>query len=137
MTHYSTPTQQEIIDGLTEENERLRRAVEHLADEMDVWHRSAKELEAENERLSQLLWGARCVYCGEVVGKERKNQEIGDADLRAHVEVCPNHPATKLKARIEAALALHTEGDNELCRECASPWDDGCTSPTVNALRGE
>ena len=24
------------------------------------------ELEAENKRLSDLLWGARCVFCGEV-----------------------------------------------------------------------
>ena len=44
------------------------------------------ELEAENKRLSDLLWGARCVFCGEVIGKEKKNQDIADEVLRQHIK---------------------------------------------------
>ena len=59
------------------------------------------ELEAENERLSDLLWGARCVFCGEVIGKEKKNQDIADEVLRQHIKSCPKHPLTIARARIK------------------------------------
>ena len=46
----------------------------------------------------------------------------------------------QLKARIDAALALHTETEREgglLC-VCGWSWRDGsCQSPTVKALKGE
>ena len=48
--------------------------------------------EREAGRLSELLWGSRCVFCGKVVGAERKNQEIADETLREHVRNCPEHP---------------------------------------------
>lgn len=63
-------------------------------------------LRAEVERLNGLLYGARCVYCGEVVGKETKNQDLADEVLRQHVLVCPKHPLTCLRARVEADLVL-------------------------------
>jgi regulator of replication initiation timing len=72
-------------------------------------------LKAEVERLSELLWGARCVYCGEVVGKERKNQDLGDADLRAHIEACPNHPVAALKAEVERLKAALDDIRNHVC----------------------
>ena len=59
------------------------------------------ELEAENKRLSDLLWGARCVFCGEVIGKEKKNQDIADEVLRQHIKSCPKHPLTIARARIK------------------------------------
>jgi hypothetical protein len=68
-----------------------------------------EELQAEVARLSELLWGCRCVYCGEVVGKDKKNQDLADDVLRQHVEVCPKHPVATLKtekARLQEALHL-------------------------------
>lgn len=59
-----------------------------------------QKLRSEVERLCGLLYGARCVYCGEVVGKETLNQDLADDVLRKHVEVCPKHPASQLRAEL-------------------------------------
>ena len=59
------------------------------------------ERDKEIERLSDLLWGARCVFCGEVIGKEKKNQDIADEVLRQHIKSCPKHPLTIARARIK------------------------------------
>jgi hypothetical protein len=62
-----------------------------------------REAEKENERLRDLLYGAKCVYCGEVVGKETKNQDLADDVLKAHIANCPKHPlTTALRERDEA-----------------------------------
>ncbi len=66
-------------------------------------------LRAEVGRLSELLWGSRCVYCGEVFGKDRKSQDIADEVLREHVLVCKKHPAFKLKADLAAAVEVLRE----------------------------
>lgn len=58
------------------------------------------ELKTENYRLSELLWGSRCVFCGEVLGKDRKNQDIADEVLREHVMSCLKHPLWQARARI-------------------------------------
>jgi len=70
------------------------------------------ELRDEVARLSELLWGCRCVYCGEVVGKDKKNQDLADDVLRQHVEVCSKHPVATLKtevARLQEAMHLAWE----------------------------
>ena len=65
-----------------------------------------EEKDAEIERLSDLLciapayWGARCVFCGEVIGKEKKNQDIADE------KSCPKHPLTIARARIWRDLSF-------------------------------
>src|SRR6185295_17572051 len=46
------------------------------------------DLRAEITRLSELLWGSRCVYCGEIVGKDKQNQDQADEVLRKHVWNC-------------------------------------------------
>jgi len=56
----------------------------------------------EIERLSNLLWGSRCIYCGEVVGKDMKSQDIADDILRKHIEDCPKHPVSVLKKELQA-----------------------------------
>jgi len=63
-----------------------------------------KELEAEVERLSELLWGSRCIYCGEVVGRDRKNQDIADDVLREHTKVCKKHPVADLQSKLKLAV---------------------------------
>ena len=64
------------------------------------------ELKAARE----LLWGSRCVYCGEIVGKDRQNQDIADDVLRKHVDACPKHPLAQAKADLKA-LNLSTATD--------------------------
>ena len=60
-----------------------------------------EEMQKEIDRLSDLLWGSRCVYCGEVVGVDRKNQDVADEVLRKHVKGCPKHPLGAALARVE------------------------------------
>lgn len=83
-------------------------------------------LRAENERLSELLWGSRCVYCGEVVGKDKKNQETADNVLRAHVETCPKHPVSKLRKENEQ-LKADLAADQERWRPVEAAWNDDNT----------
>ena len=66
-------------------------------------------LKEEIKRLCELLYGARCVYCGEVVGKETLSQDLADEVLRKHVLVCEKHPASALKERLERAEKLLKE----------------------------
>lgn len=58
------------------------------------------ELQKGVERLSELLWGARCVYCGEIIGNDRKNQSVADDALKNHIKSCPEHPLSKSEARV-------------------------------------
>ena len=67
----------------------------------NAWTERIAEQQTEIERLCELLWGSRCVFCGEVVGKEKKNQDIADEVLRKHVEACPKHPLAVARARIK------------------------------------
>ena len=59
--------------------------------------RRFEELEKENQRMSMLLWGFKCAYCGEIVGSEFQNQDISEEILKAHVDKCPKHPMNNLK----------------------------------------
>ena len=90
--------------------------------EMAALRDELAEREREVERLSELLWGSRCVYCGEVVGKDKHNQDIADEVLREHVRKCPKHPLAAAEAEVnrlrEAAEELLTvaelRGDSDL-----------------------
>ena len=60
----------------------------------------------EIQRLSELLWGCRCIFCGEVVGKEAKAHDVADEVLKAHIKVCPDHPVNGLRRALETAIAI-------------------------------
>ena len=75
-------------------------------------------LKAEVERLSELLWGSRCVYCGEIVGKDRKNQDVADDVLRKHVDVCPKHPLAQTKAELKAERERVAAKHGTICPFC-------------------
>lgn len=84
------------------EIERLEEKSQRMAEDMESmsagWARTTAERDAlleEVERLSLILWGARCIYCGSTVGPEKRNQDIGDEELRQHIKVCPQHPLPK------------------------------------------
>ncbi len=74
-----------------------------------------KEIEEENDRMSSLLWGSRCVYCDEVIGKDRKNQDISDDELKKHVRMCTKHPYGEMRAKhdilYEKLSGLETKQD--------------------------
>lgn len=57
----------------------------------------------EVERVYQLLWGSRCVYCGVIAGADKQNQDIADAALKNHIESCTEHPMFKLRAQLAEA----------------------------------
>ena len=54
----------------------------------------------ERDQAYQLLYGARCIHCGVVVAPDCHNQDIGDLQLQAHIEVCAKHPMAKLKQQL-------------------------------------
>ena len=91
----------ERIEELEESRNNWKREWSLLNAALNMAEDRIKELEAENKRLSDLLWGARCVFCGEVIGKEKKNQDIADEVLRQHIKSCPKHPLTIARARIK------------------------------------
>lgn len=69
--------------------------------ERDQLRAELEEAKAEIRRCYELLWGSRCVYCGETVGADRQNQDIADDVLRKHVERCEKHPAAMLRALVQ------------------------------------
>jgi len=54
-----------------------------------------------------------CVYCGHRYGPDDEIDNMQDA-LKAHIEVCPEHPMSKLKAAVKHALFV-----------CKQPQMDG------------
>lgn len=94
--------------------EAPRTELEILKAENALQRTQLAEKDQEILRLSELLWGSRCVYCGEVVGKDRQNQDVADEVLRAHVLSCPKHPIAskdqeieRLKEEVEVGLQLN------------------------------
>jgi DNA-directed RNA polymerase subunit RPC12/RpoP len=67
-----------------------------------------------------------CVYCGHRYGPKDKTPATMADMLKAHIEVCPSHPMSVLKRRIEAAEEWYrkeyagefSEGSDEVF-----PWD--------------
>lgn len=85
------------------------------------------DLEEENKRLSELLWGSRCVYCGETLGLDKKNQDIADEVLQKHIEQCSLHPVSTLKTEnkqlqkdiehLKSSLPFYSGRDENKARE--------------------
>jgi len=75
--------------------------------------RTIASLEQELAEARELLWGSRCVYCGETVGPDKKNQDIADEVLRKHVETCEKHPVAALRARLVLTEAVVEAADDE------------------------
>jgi predicted nucleic acid-binding Zn-ribbon protein len=76
--------------------------IARLSERVEKYEDALAEKEKEIERLSELLWGMRCVYCGEIIGKDKKNQDVAVEMLKAHVESCPKHPLTQANEQIAA-----------------------------------
>ncbi len=90
---------EQLREALREANATIAALNEHtdkyedaMLKERRLAEERIKDKAGEIERLSGLLWGGRCVYCGEVVGKDRQNQDLSDDVLREHVRACPKHP---------------------------------------------
>jgi len=82
----------------------LSQIIQDIKDEfLDIQSRLA-EVEAENMRLKQWVndlhsgMYINCVYCGHRYGP-KKDTPVAMADvLKEHIEHCPKHPMSKLKA---------------------------------------
>jgi hypothetical protein len=74
----------ERLVALTEENARLRQWVSDLQSGMFV----------------------NCVYCGHRYGKTGEVPESMADVLKAHIEVCPQHPMSRLKVESERLKTL-------------------------------
>lgn len=61
-------------------------------------------LVGEIKRCYDLLFGGRCVACGEVIGKDKQNQQISDEELMQHILTCPKHPLAEMKRNYDLAL---------------------------------
>ncbi|NTU49492.1 MAG: hypothetical protein HGA87_01110 [Desulfobulbaceae bacterium] len=77
------------------------------------------DLLKENERLSSLLYGGRCVWCGTVIGADKQNQDISDEELRQHVLNCEKHPKAVRIAELESFAHEHCQTIAELRAELA------------------
>src|SRR3990167_8445492 len=117
------------------------------------------EVQAENERLRtatpytegevhaawKLLYGARGVYCEEVIDVECKSQDIGDAVLRRHVEICEKHPLNmcrrdlaqrdarikELEERLEIGFAYGPDGNRVAVQKTGIPDGIFCRDETI------
>lgn len=83
--------------------------------------------QAENERLrawiDDLQSGmyVNCVYCGHRYGPGETTPVSMADSLKAHIEQCPKHPMSTLKAeneRLKAELAIYKKA-RKVCSDCA------------------
>ena len=77
------------IDRLEQENRRLRKWVADLQSGMYV----------------------NCVYCGHRYGPKDKVPTTMAEELKKHIEQCPDHPMSKLKAEL-AELKARLNGSS-------------------------
>ncbi len=68
----------------------------------------------ERDEAYKLLYGARCIYCGVVVAEDCHNQDIGDLQFQAHIEICEKHPMTKAKQQLTASTKRCAELETAL-----------------------
>lgn len=121
---------------MDDELEQLKQAVDVAEYKEARALKYAEGLKAENERLKAWVddlhsgMYVNCVYCGHRYGPgETTPVSMGDA-LKAHIEQCPEHPMSKLKAdiiRVQSRLSEQTqqasdlEEEINLIREFAEP----------------
>ena len=79
-----------------------------------------KNLEADNKRLRQWVndlqsgMYVNCVYCGHRYGPS-ENTPVSMADvLKEHIEHCPEHPMSKLKAQLAASQRMERAAVEDL-----------------------
>lgn len=98
----------------------------------------ARKAEAEVERLTawvndlQSGMYVNCVYCGHRYGPESTTPVAMAGVLKAHIEQCPKHPMSALKARVEvleAALRPFADFADEVEQAFTMPLPDAYTSP--------
>ena len=94
--------------GLIESDGCLRRQLANVVGEInEVWMPKVAELQLEINRLrawvSDLQSGMyiNCVYCGHRYGPEDEIPTTMANALKEHIENCPEHPMSALKAEIE------------------------------------
>ncbi len=58
-----------------------------------------------------------CVYCGHRYGPSDKTPASKAEMLKQHIEICPDHPMSKLKVELAAALEL-AERTSKMLEEC-------------------
>lgn len=63
-----------------------------------------------------------CVYCGHRYGPAERTPESKADQLNAHIEVCPEHPMSKLKAELETLKAAKISEACRRCRISARAW---------------
>lgn len=74
--------------------------------------KEVERLRAENDRLQgwvdDLLAGCyvNCVYCGKRYGPEESTPVSQAEVLKRHVQGCPEHPMSKLRAAVDGAVEL-------------------------------
>lgn len=125
------------------ESDKFGATIKELNAEIEIWKIACKtnevydEMKAEVERLSQLLWGSRCVYCGETIGKENKNQDIADDFLKEHVSQCEKHPAfilrkenTELSSKLHEAVEAIREAS--VCSQCGGTGKTNVTEDGIS-----
>lgn len=59
----------------------------------------------EIARITKLLCGATCVYCGYIAEPEVLTQDIGNDILKAHIAGCEKHPLTQARKQIATLQA--------------------------------
>lgn len=97
-----------LSDKVAETHEVLRFTLSGVRDVAE----DIEALKTENARLKQWVSDLQdgtfvnCVYCGHRYGKVGEVPESMSDILKAHIETCPEHPMSRLKAEKEKLLAL-------------------------------
>jgi len=79
---------------------------------METMYERLHDLQEENERLK--IWVAdlqsgmyiNCVYCGHRYGPEDEVPASMADVLKQHIEECPEHPMSKLKAKVDRLVRI-------------------------------
>lgn len=114
-----------LLAKLADDNARLQTTLNEIngySGEVDWYKRSAakcNELEADNARLKSWVSDCQagmyinCVYCGHRYGSDTEIPSSMADVLKEHIEQCPKHPMSKLKAdnaRLTKMLELAARG---------------------------
>jgi len=120
----------EITDEDVERSRQGIKAIVRVTEERDHLRARAEAAEAERADLQQWVHDLQegmfinCVYCGHRYGPDDEVPATMADALKEHIEQCPKHPMSALKAKLDAA-------------EAAVAGLVGATKHVLSVLRGE
>lgn len=82
------------------------------------------------QKAQALLWGAKCIYCEQVLFQDIPNKDITVEALKAHIEECPAHPLPKVRLALQEA-----QKEIKLLEGIARAADEACEAAQREQLK--